>query len=70
MRVLINEAVSVIEDLLPLYNIPVTVNLEENIIRAYLVPSGEKLRMKKNGKSIELVIPEFTLHVAVVLEYE
>jgi hypothetical protein len=63
-------AVSVIEDLVPLYNIPVTVSLEEKILRAYLVPSGENLRMKKNGKSIELVIPEFTLHTAVVLEYE
>ncbi len=62
-------AVSVIEDLVPLYNTRVQVHFEEAIKKAYLVPSGESLQMKKQGDRIELLIPEFTCHTALVLEY-
>jgi hypothetical protein len=63
-------AVSVIEDLVPLYDTPVEVKLGKEIKRAYQVPSGETIRMVKNGDKIKLVIPEFTCHTAIVLEYE
>jgi len=61
--------VSVIEDLVPLYDVPVTLNLGKKIVRATQVPSGVKLPMKKIGDRIELLIPEFTCHTAIVLEY-
>ena len=62
-------AVSVIEDLLPLYNTRVEVDFEEKIQRAYLVPSGESIAMERKGDKTELIIPEFTCHTALVLEY-
>jgi hypothetical protein len=62
-------SVSVIEDLVPLYNIPVTVDLEEDIKKAYLIPSGKKLKIKKVDGKLELVAPEFTCHTGIVLEY-
>ncbi|MCF8225136.1 MAG: hypothetical protein K9J30_04580 [Bacteroidales bacterium] len=63
-------SVRVIEDLVTLYDIPVSIHLEENIKQAYLVPSGEKIRLKKqDGKWIGN-IPELTCHTGLVLEYE
>jgi len=62
-------AVSVIEDLVPLDDTRVQVDLNETVKRAYLVPSGESLKIYKQGDKIELVVPEFTCHTALVLEY-
>lgn len=61
--------VRVIEDLIPLYNVPVTVDLDENIKSAYLIPSGKKLKAKKQNGKLEFIIPEFTCHTGIVLEY-
>jgi len=62
-------AVSVIEDLVPLYDTRVEVAFEEEIQRAYLMPSGEILSMTRKGDKLELFVPEFTCHTALVLEY-
>ncbi|MFC2090826.1 hypothetical protein ACFLT1_08620, partial [Bacteroidota bacterium] len=62
-------SVRVIEDLVPLYNVPVTIDLEEQIKKAYMIPSGKRLRMKVSDGKIHLTIPEFTCHTGVVLEY-
>ncbi len=61
--------VRVVEDLVPLYNIPVTVNLSEKIKSATLVPSGKKLEMKSVDGKIQVVVPEFTCHTAIVFGY-
>lgn len=60
---------SVIEDLVPLHNTPVSVKFKENIKSVYLIPSGEKLEMKKNGDRIDVIVPEFTCHTGIVFEY-
>ena len=62
-------AVSVIEDLVPLYNTRVQVDFKEDIKTAYLIPSGKSLKMEKRGEKLEFIIPEFTCHTALVLEY-
>ena len=62
-------AVSVIEDLVPLHNTRVEVDFEEEIQRAYLIPSGENIPMERKGDKVVLIIPEFTCHTALVLEY-
>lgn len=62
-------SVRVVEDLLPLYNVPVSLQLDESIKKAYLIPSGKKLKLKKVGDRLELVVPEFTCHTGIVLEY-
>jgi hypothetical protein len=62
-------SVRVIEDLVHLYDIPLTVAVDVKIQSAYLVPSGKKLKIKRDDGKIHLTIPEFRCHTAVVLEY-
>ncbi|MFC2129691.1 hypothetical protein ACFLQX_02800, partial [Bacteroidota bacterium] len=62
-------SVRVIEDLVPIYDIPVTANLPQKIKNAYLVPSGEQISMHWDGSAERMVIPEFMVHTALVLEY-
>ena len=56
----------VIEDLVPLYNVPVKVNFPETIKRVYTVPDMQKLMIDSNGR---VVVPKFRCHTAVVFEY-
>ena len=59
-------SVRVIDDLVPLYDIPLTINVEEAIKKAYMIPSGKKLRIKKVDGRLQVIIPEFTCHTGVV----
>jgi hypothetical protein len=63
-------AVRVVEDLLPLYNIPVSVDFPREITRAYLIPSGKVIKTTRRGGKTEVVIPELLCHNAVVFEYK
>mgnify|MGYP001822039079 CR=1 FL=1 len=62
-------AVSVIEDLVPLPDTRVRVNFDKKILRAYQVPSGKPVKLEQTGDYLEMLIPEFTCHTAIVLEY-
>lgn len=59
----------VIEDLIPLNNIPVSMDVDESIRRAYMVPSGKKLKLKKTDGKLKVLVPEFTCHTGIVFEY-
>lgn len=59
----------VIEDLVPLYNIPVTLAVPEPIRRASLAPSGETLPLTTQDGAVQVTIPQFSMHQAVVFEY-
>ena len=60
----------VIEDLVPLYNVPVTVDFKKKIKKVYSIPDGKELSIKKiDGKS-SVIIPSFRCHTGVVFEYE
>jgi len=61
--------VRVIEDLVPLYDIPVSIDLEEQVTRAYLIPSGDPVKFRKKDGKLHAVIPELKCHTALVLEY-
>ena len=59
----------VIEDLVPIYNTTVELNIDKKIKNVYTVPSYKKLKLqKKDGKNF-VNIPEFKAHIAVVIEY-
>ncbi len=62
-------SVKVIEELVPIYNIPVYINLEQKIKKAYLIPSGEKLKIKKQDGKLTLLVPELKCHTGIVMEY-
>lgn len=59
----------VIDDLPYILNSKVTLDVDENIKNVYLVPSKKKLNFEKRGSKVELIIPEYSCHVAVVFEY-
>jgi hypothetical protein len=56
----------VIEDLVTLHNIEVTLDVDQPVRTAYLVPGMHALPMQKNGTKITVVVPEFSCHTAVV----
>ena len=61
--------VSVIEDFVPLYDVPLHLQLPQTIKQAYLVPSGEALTIEEKDGKYNLTVPKLIGHTAVVLEY-
>jgi len=62
--------VHVIEDLVPLYDIPLSLKVPETVTRAYTVPGFQLLEVKKEGERNFVTVPEVTMHKAVVFEYK
>lgn len=60
----------VIEDLVPLYEVPVRVDLPVQVQRATLIPAMEELALEKNGDGVQVVVPAFTCHCAIAFDYE
>jgi hypothetical protein len=56
-----------IEDLVPLYDIPLEVRLPKTV-KAYLVPGGDALEIERTGERIRVVVPKLQCHQAVVFE--
>ncbi len=59
----------VIEDLVPLYNVPVEIRVSQKVKRACLAPSGRALPIRRSGGAVKVTVPEFSCHQAVVFEY-
>jgi hypothetical protein len=59
----------VIEDLVPLYNVPLSVRLPELIRRAYLAPGGEEIALRQEMGALRMVVPVVQCHQAVAFEY-
>ncbi len=62
--------IEVIEDFVPLYDIPVTLHgLGRKIKRIYLAPSGEEISYVGNTGAT-FMIPKIETHAMIVLDYE
>ena len=59
----------VIDDLIPIYNTEVEVNIDKNIKKAYSMPDRKELKMIKSGNKVKIIVPKFECHTALVLEY-
>ena len=59
----------VIDDLVPIYDTTVKIKLKENIKKAYLMPGNIELNTTKSNDKMSVIIPKFTCHTALVLEY-
>ncbi|MEC8248058.1 MAG: hypothetical protein VX070_01415 [Bacteroidota bacterium] len=59
----------VIDDLVPIYDTTVEIKLKENIKKAYLMPGNIELNTTKSNDKMSVLIPKFTCHTALVLEY-
>lgn len=59
----------VIDDLIPVYETTVEINVNETVKKAYLVPGHTALDIVKSKDNISVIVPKFTCHTALVLEY-
>ena len=62
-------AAEVIEDIMPVYNVEVSVNLKEDVKRIYLGVSGDEIKSQRNGDRTTFTVPELNCHTTVVIEY-
>jgi hypothetical protein len=60
----------VIEDLIPIYNTEVEIDLPVKVKKAYTIPGNQEVKLEYTGDVAKALIPEFTAHIALVLEYE
>ncbi|NBC70114.1 alpha-amylase family protein [Paenibacillus sacheonensis] len=63
------ENIQIIEDLTPIRNTAVTVRADRPVQAAYLAPSGEPLPFEQADGVVGYVVPEFTCHAMVVLQF-
>ncbi len=59
----------VVEDLVPLRNVPIALRVPEKINRAHTVPDGKALRLTRASGETRVTVGEFSCHTAVVFEY-
>ena len=60
---------SVIEDLVPITDVPVQLRVPEKIKKASTAPDKKALRMKKSRGTVSVTVPRVECHAAVVFEY-
>lgn len=63
-------AVEVIEDMPPLYNVPVKIHVPEKITRVVTAVSGEEIPFTRDNGTVEFCVPYVQCHQMVVLETE
>jgi hypothetical protein len=61
--------VMVMEDFLPVPGVALEVEVPEKIKRVYQVPGNNSLKYVRNGNLVKIVLPQFTMHAGVVMEY-
>ncbi|MDN5204327.1 hypothetical protein QQ008_23245 [Fulvivirgaceae bacterium BMA10] len=59
----------VVEDLIPLYEIPVSLNISKEIKKIYSIPNMEELDFQKSGNNYNIKIPKLKMHLGIVIEY-
>ena len=63
-------SVHVIEDVVPLYTIPVKLNVPEAIASVYLIPGRQKLNFTQSPSGVSVEVPKLEMHASVVFEYK
>lgn len=61
--------VQVIEDFLPVPGVEIEVNVPEKVRKVYQIPDGGKLSYTRNGNSLKIKVPTFTMHTGIIMEY-
>ncbi|MFO7729822.1 MAG: alpha-L-fucosidase [Spirochaetia bacterium] len=64
------KGINVIEDIQPIYNIDIDLNMDMNIKKVYTAPSMEALKYTYNGSHLTFVVPKVECHQMVVIEYD
>jgi hypothetical protein len=59
-----------IEDLVPLYHVPLELRVPQHITRVFLVPDKTELTLARANGTVKVTVPKVQCHQAVVFEYE
>jgi hypothetical protein len=59
----------VIEDLVPLYDVEVTLDIDVPVEKVYTIPGNQELKIDQQASGLSVVVPEFSCHTAIVFEY-
>lgn len=62
-------AAEVIEDIAKLYNIKVSLNVEETVKKIYLGLTGEELAFTNENGKVKFTVPELDCHTSIVVDY-
>lgn len=62
--------IEVIEDIVPLYQVEVSVRTEHPVKRVCLVPQKEELAFAENNGMVSYIVPKVDCHQMVAIEYE
>ncbi|MFA6289835.1 MAG: alpha-amylase family protein [Opitutaceae bacterium] len=65
----VNKSMEIIEDLIPLRDVRVSVQLPRKIKSARLVPEGVALPFTQKDGVVSFIVPEFTAHAMIELSY-
>ena len=57
-----------IEDLVPIHNVPVQLRVNEKIKKVTLIPDSTPLDFAIAGDYVKVMLPEFTMHCGIVFE--
>ena len=60
----------IIDDILPLYNIPFALKTDKKVTRVYSPVTNEKIKFKQKDGVVSFVIPKIECHNTVVIEYK
>ena len=60
----------VVEDLVSLHNVPVWVDLPVHVKSAILIPEMEELVLEESSYGVQVSVPEFCCHCAIVFYYD
>ncbi len=60
--------VDIVEDVVPLYNVPLAVRTEIKPKRVYLAPQGQDIPFERDGAYVRCTVPEVRGHQMVVVE--
>ncbi len=65
-----SKKIDTIEDIIPLYNIEVSVRVPKKVTNVKLVPEGKKLEYNFTGERVEFIVPEITGHQMIAIQLE
>ena len=61
--------IEIIEDVLPVYNVNVTLRLDKAPKKVYLAPEMKEIDYRWDGKELSYTLDELFIHAMVVVEY-
>lgn len=64
------KGINVVEDIQPIYNVDINLNMDMTIKKIYTAPSMEPLKYTYNENHLSFVVPKVDCHQMVVIEYD